>query len=186
MGCSDKRRRELRKSLAKDLARTLEAHGRMREDVARRRGRPPQPGELYLFTFLDDARAEWAILSRTCEEPPVLLAVAADLHPAVGSHDVAVEVIDGGPLTLRCGLEIHLEEADLTQALLVGLLPTDAVDRAREKLKSIHRGENIADQASFDTDFESEYQTWLQEVEAERALVLEQLAQARTLATNKR
>lgn len=172
-------RSELEKRLERDLAKTLKAHERLRQDVLRRRGRPPEPGELYLFTFFEEARTEWAIADRQAEEGAALVAVAADLHPAVGSRDLAVETVDGGPLTLRCGVELRLEEGDLDQAVLTGLLPAEAVERARRKLESIHRGELVAGESALDTDVESTYQSWLQELMEERAVLVEHLARCR-------
>ena len=92
------------------------------------------------------------------------LLVAADLHPLVGSTDVAVPAgAASGVMSLRCGFEVELGEAALGAAKRTGRLEPGDLERARRKRAQIEAGAVTGSVLERDTDGEPEYQDWLEE-----------------------
>ena len=102
--CRDRLRRHAR--------RALERWRRTREEIDRRRGQPPRPGEVFAFAATTDRAVLWAVLEHD-PQGPRLLVVAADMNPWTGRGDVEVDAeAPSGALTLRCGTAVWLAEED--------------------------------------------------------------------------
>ena len=73
-------------------------------ELERRRGRAPEPGEVFVLPETAELPVEWALLERHPMRRDLWLAVPVDVQPLAGSGDVAVpaEALSG-PLVLRCG-----------------------------------------------------------------------------------
>jgi hypothetical protein len=97
--------------------------------VQSRQGRPADVGDLFVLPEAGDFPLEWAVVARHPHRPGLFLVVPADTHPLVGSTDLAVPSgRSSGPLSLRCGLGVWLEEGHLRPALRSGVLESEDID----------------------------------------------------------
>ncbi len=150
---------------------TLEAHAqgaRTRAEIERREDPSPRPGDVYALAETAEQSVLWVVLAEVPghgpEGEPRYLLVAADLHPLVGSCDVAAPAgAAAGALCLRCGFDIELGAAALGAARRSGRLEGEALERARRKRAQIEAGAVSGSVLERDTDDEPEYQDWLEE-----------------------
>jgi hypothetical protein len=84
--------------------------------------------------------------------------VPADDHPFVGSADVTVpEDADFGPMTLRCGLGLWLNETQLSTQKRSGTIPTETVKRANKILSKIVASSLEGTSLQKETDCDPDY-----------------------------
>jgi tetratricopeptide (TPR) repeat protein len=104
--------------------------------VETRNGRPADVGDLFLLPQAGDSPLEWAIVAKHPHRPGLFLIVPADTNPLVGSTDLAVPAdCPSGPLSLRCGVGVWMDESFLQPELRSGALERKDIDRAR----NLHR-----------------------------------------------
>jgi tetratricopeptide (TPR) repeat protein len=119
-------------SPAELIRRTHAAAGSAARLVETRHGRPAAVGDLFLLPQDGGSPLEWAVLVSHPHRPGLLLVVPADTHPLVGSSDLAVPAgSPSGPLSLRCGFGVWLDDSFLRPELRSGALDQEDVDRAR-------------------------------------------------------
>ena len=162
----DERRSRLRKQVQEAQAR----RARSRAEAEARKDSPPRAGDVYVLPSTAQQAVLWALLDTVPSSVGQhfvlqhVVAVAADLHPWVGSADVAVpSQATCGALTLRCGFEVELDAEDLATARGAGSLPPDVLEAARHKRAELHAGRPIGSVLERDTDGDPEYQDWLRE-----------------------
>ena len=120
--------------------------------------RLPDLGELYVFPEAGDTPELWAVVDRDAEDSTRWFVVPADLHPMVGSADVAVGPEDPcGALSLRCRSGAWLRGEDFDSRQRAGRLTDEVVARVRDKRAELADGEPKGSAAQRDTDSEPEY-----------------------------
>jgi len=73
----------------------------LERELEQRRGRAPEPGEIFVLSETAELPVEWALLEA---RPKAFLAIPADTQPLAGSRDFALGAnVLSGPLVLRCG-----------------------------------------------------------------------------------
>jgi len=140
-------------------AASVAAAGSARSSAVARRSQPPGVGDRYLLPATSAFPVEWVLLERR-REPPAFLAVLADIHPLVGSADLAVPA---GDLRLRCRARVWLEERALDPALRAGALDRLTVEKARRRILELDRDPHAAAMAG-EVDSLLEYQDWQRDV----------------------
>ncbi len=155
----------------------LDRVARARAEAEKRRGQAPRPGQLFLITETiehDEHSIRWVVLERDSDSGRVLV-VPADLHPSVGSADVAIAADAAREaLSLRCGFAVWVEARRLEPELRVGLLRTEDLERARRKHAEVVGGALTGSFAQRETDREPEYQDWLEDAVAPAQAALEE------------
>ena len=160
--------------------KALDAYARARAGCERRRGQPPQPGDVFVLAETADFPVEWAVVERDPEDPDRFLAVAVDLNPLVGSTDVAVPAeTASGPLSIRCAVSAWLASERLESARRTALLEPDHLERVRRKRLTIEEGTPAGSLAAEATDDEPEYRDWVEVLDKARATLHGTLRQAR-------
>ncbi len=148
-------------------------------DVERRRGGPPEAGDLFVLSETQEHAVEWAILDRDPEDPSRLLAIPADANSLVGSCDVAVpEDAPRGCLSLRCGHAVWLDAGALEPGMRTGFLDRQTIARARRKRDGVERGAANGTVLERGVDGEAEYREWARTLEAARAAVPERRSES--------
>ena len=121
--------------LRRHARRVLARFGRTRDEIERRRGQPPRPGEVFAFAATAGCGVLWAVVDHDAGR---LLVVAADMGPQVGSGDVAVDAeAPSGALTLRCAIAAWLGERHFAAARRVSFLAPADLGRARHRRRAI-------------------------------------------------
>jgi len=157
---------------------TREAQGRYdraRDDLGHRKGGGPRPGDLFAFAETAEHSVLWLVLEAVLDAPSSesFLLLAADLHPAVGSTDMATPAESAcGSLSLRCAFEIWLETAAFEAAKHSGTLEPEVLEQARRKRAEIAAGTILGSSLERETDADPEYQDWLEEGPARAQAVL--------------
>ncbi len=163
-------------------AQAREGTVRGREERQTRRG-APAAGDVFRFAETAHLGVLWALVAVV--SPPRspqgdvdaksrrFLAVAADLSPLVASSDVAVPPGgEGGALSLRCGVEVWLDEADVGGASWTGSLDGGVLAEVRRKRAEIASGEVTGGLFARETDVDAEYRDWMEDgPEKARALM---------------
>ena len=132
-------RRDHRQRLRRATRAAQARHERARIEIERRKDRSPRPGDVVGFPGAAEQSVLWAVLERYSARG--FLLVAADLHPFVGSSDVAVSAEAAcGALSLRCGCVAWLDDEALGTAKRVSMLEPADLGRARRKRAQIEAG----------------------------------------------
>ena len=163
-------------ALLKERLRRQTGDARLRqaaveEEIDRRAGRPPDPGDLVIFSETSEHDVEWAILERDPRDPRRLLAVPADIYPLAGSADVAVAGGPRGALTLRCGHGVWIDAEALAPGHRTGFLSAEDLDRARRTRAAFERGSATGSVLARDVDGETDYLDLVEELERAREAV---------------
>ncbi len=139
------------------LAESVAAAARNRSAFTDRNRRPPALGDLYLLAATAQLPVEWALIARRPDRPSLVLAVPADSFPFLVGSDVEVPAGSAtGPLSLRCGFGVWLEESLFTPDLFVGALEPELCERAsRAVMETVE---------SSPGEESPEYQDWVREV----------------------
>ncbi|MCP4659784.1 MAG: hypothetical protein GY856_30645 [bacterium] len=134
-----------------------------RKEREKRRGVPPRTGDVFRFEETAELAVLWALVEHDAETRR-FLAIAADLNPLLASTDVAVppESVCGS-LSLRCGVEVRLDEGDFDGATWAGSLERAVVEQVREKREEIASGDVAGSLFARETDVDPEYQDWLED-----------------------
>lgn len=141
----------------------------------------PQPGAVYLFEETAELGVFWAVIEEDPEQERFLL-VAADGNLLVGSGDVAVPPGTGcGPLSLRCRFEVWLEEADFERATWTGFLDSTELERVLDKRARLAAGERVGSVLEQETDGDTEYEDWIDELKIAQAILRTQRTSGRDL-----
>ncbi len=144
-------------------AEALYGYGETLRFLSDRKGDAPCPGDLFLVEAAAEAPLEWLVIEEA--DPGNWKVIAADLCPMAGSADVTLsEEGWAGPVTLRCGVSTTLPAAALRPELRTGVVPPDAVEEVRRKVRAIRSGELRGTSWEQETDAEIEYQDWCSEV----------------------
>ncbi|MEE8523328.1 MAG: hypothetical protein V3T72_05305 [Thermoanaerobaculia bacterium] len=137
---------------------------RARAESAKRRDSVPRSGDLFVFAETAAAGVLWAVVEHHSATGH-LLVVPADLNRLVGSTDVAVPAdASGDALSVRCQLAVRLEAADFRSAKRTGVLEPGAVERIRRRRAEIETGGVFGSVLERETDVESDYRDWIEEV----------------------
>ncbi len=144
-----------------------------RKEREKRRSTAPRTGDVLRLDATADLGVLWALVEHEGRARQ-FLAVVADLSPLVGSSDVAVPPASaGGALSLRCAVEVWLDEGDLSAASLAGSLEHEVVEQVRRKRSEIVSGDVAGSLFARETDGDPEYRDWMEEgPEKAQALLL--------------
>ncbi len=154
--------------LRKSAGEARERSVRTRDEIARRSGQPPQPGEVFRIAATEELDVWWLIVERDPERGGYL-AVAADANLLAGSADVAVPATElCGAMTLRGDFGVRIDEPVLDSAVRVGVLDAAALDRVRQKRLDIARGSLVGSMFEEETDLDPEYLDWVRTLEQAR------------------
>ena len=182
---------------AKDRLERLTAEARQRslrsrEEREERHQAPATVGDVFRFDETAHLGVLWALVAVL--PPPRspqgdvdttgggFLAVAADLCPLVASPDVAVPPDgEGGVLSLRCGVEIRLDAADLDGASWSGELDDGVLAAVRRKRAEIASGEVEGGLFARETDVDAEYHDWMEDGPEKARVLMSQERPAKVL-----
>jgi hypothetical protein len=143
-----------------------QAQGRAQElaaELARRRGLPAEPGDLFVLPATSELPVEWAILERGTGGK--LLAVPADSGLPAGTADVEVPAdAPGGPLSLRCRFGVWLEGALFKPDLRSGVLAPETVAEALHRVRQVESGTLAGSPLGEEVDADPEYRDWIRDV----------------------
>ena len=78
----------LRRRLEALAAQAQDRSARRAAELGRRRGLPPEPGDVFVLPTTAELPVEWVVLERRSETSGKLLVVPADTHPLAGTADV--------------------------------------------------------------------------------------------------
>jgi len=148
-------------------------------ELERRRGRAPEPGEVFVLPETAELPVEWALLERHPMRRDLWLAVPADVQPLAGSGDVAVpaEALSG-PLVLRCGHWVWIGASRLRPELRTGLLDAERLDAARTLQRALADGCLEPTPLGEENDRDPELLAWEQDVLRPARAALEALHDA--------
>lgn len=133
--------------------------------LARRTGRPIEPGDLCVLPATAAYPVEWAIVERGFDDPGRLLAVPADTFPPVGTGDVEVPESDpAGPLRLRCRHALWVGEATLGPARRTGVLAPRWLREAGARHDALAAGTLPPSSLAEEMEADPEYRDWEQDV----------------------
>lgn len=127
--------------------------------------RPPEPGDLVLFSETATLPVEWAVLGSDPGRPGLVLVVPADTNPKAGTADIEVSEESAiAPLTLRCGFGVWIGEARLRTARRTDVLDPQDVAAARQVWEARERGEPVGSLLAEEVDADPEYRDWIEDV----------------------
>lgn len=139
-------------------AASLTAAATARASSEARRNRPPAVGDRCLLPATAAFPVEWVLIDQ-CSAPPAFLAVLADIHPLLGSTDLAAAQ---GSLRLRCRARIWLDPGALTTATIAGALDQITVERVRRRIQELDREADPEPPGEIESSLE--YQDWQRDV----------------------
>lgn len=143
-------------SEGEDLRAVLE------RELEQRRGRAPEPGEIFVLSETAELPVEWALLEA---RPKAFLAIPADTQPLAGSRDFALGAnVLSGPLVLRCGHAAEIAASRLRPELRTGLLDPHSLAAARSLQAALAAGTAAEDPLGEEVDRDPEYRDWVEEV----------------------
>jgi hypothetical protein len=143
-------------SEGEDLRAALE------RELNRRRGRAPEPGEIFVLSETAELPVEWVLLEA---RPKAFLAIPADSQPLAGSRDFALGAnVLSGPLVLRCGHAVEIAASRIRPELRTGLLDPHSLAAARSLQAALAAGTAAEDPLGEEVDRDPEYRDWVEEV----------------------
>lgn len=152
---------------ARDRHRLLEraVQAQFARAEAESHGRSPRTGDVFGLPATAELSVLWAWIDTTAdgsEERAVL--VAADLHPGLGSADLAAPPgASCGAVSLRCAVEIEMPVDALQEAILSGSLPMQTLESARLKRAQVADGTLRGSRSARDMDGDPQYRDWMDE-----------------------
>lgn len=133
----------------------LAEESKLAAELERRRGKPPQAGDVYVLPGESLEEFEW-VLVETDDEG--FVAVPADAHPLTGRGDLVLDAdAPCGDLRLRCGSSLWIGADLLVGGRRTGFLDPEDLGEVRRRLRDPNAGEILDDE---DPDYES----WIQDV----------------------
>lgn len=161
-------------------SRTLEAsarEGHAAAALARRRGRPIEPGDLCVLPATAAYPVEWAVVERGLDDPGQLLAVPADTFPPVGTGDTEIPESDpAGPLRLRCRHALWVNEETFGKARRTGVLAARWLREAGARHEALEAGPLPPASLAEEMEADPEYRDWERDVLAPARAALEREA----------
>jgi hypothetical protein len=152
-----------RRRLEALAAQAQDRSAKLAADLARRRGLPAGPGDLFVLPATADLPVEWAILEGGAGGK--LLAVPADSGPPAGTADVEVPAdAPSGPLSLRCRFGVWLDGGLFQSDLRSGVLAPETVAEALRRVRQIESGTLDRSPLAEEVDVDPEYLDWIQDV----------------------
>jgi hypothetical protein len=149
-------------------SRTLEAsarEGHITAALARRSGRPIEPGDLCVLPATAAYPVEWALVERGLDDPGQLLAVPADTFPPAGTGDVEIPESDpAGPLRLRCRQALWVNEKAFEQARRTGVLAARWLREAGARHEALEAGPLPPASLAEEVEADPEYRDWERDV----------------------
>lgn len=143
-------------SPADDLRAVLE------RELEQRRGRGPEPGEIFVLPETAELPVEWALLEARRKS---FLAIPVDTQPLAGSRDFALGPhVLSGPLSLRCGHAVEIATTRLRPELRTGLLDLHSLAAVRSLQAALANGTAAKDPMGEEVDRDPEYRDWVEEV----------------------
>jgi len=134
----------------------------LERELEQRRGRAPEPGEIFVLSETAELPVEWALLEA---RPKAFLAIPADTQPLAGSRDFALGAnVLSGPLVLRCGHAAEIAASRLRPELRTGLLDPHSLAAARSLQAALAAGTAAEDPLGEEVDRDPEYRDWVEEV----------------------
>ncbi len=134
----------------------------LERELEQRRGRAPEPGEIFVLSETAELPVEWALLEA---RPKAFLAIPADTQPLAGSRDFALGAnVLSGPLVLRCGHAAEIATSRLRPELRTGLLDPQSLAAARSLQSALAAGTAEEDPLGEEVDRDPEYRDWVEEV----------------------
>ena len=134
-------------------------------ELARRRGEPPSPGDLFVARATRDFPVEWLVVERDRRSPERLRVLLADASPILGSADFAVPAAAGsGRLSLRCRYGAWIAAGDLDPGLRSGAVGADVVAQALHRCRELAQGP--VNLPGAEDESEQEYRDWVDDVVA--------------------
>ncbi len=156
-------------SKGEDLRAVLE------RELEERRGRAPEPGEIFVLSETAELPVEWALLEA---RPKSFLAIPADTQPLAGSRDFALGAnVLSGPLVLRCGHAAEIAASRLRPELRTGLLDPRSLTAAKSLQAALANGTAAEDPVGEEVDRDPEYRDWVVEVLDPARSVLTELSE---------
>ena len=156
--------RERLEQIRRATAEAVETYRVRQAATAAAAGRPPAPGDVYLFPGPAALDLSWVVVAGP-EEDGLLFAVPADGHPLAGLSDVVVDSSAAGPLVLRCGHGLWVHPDALRPEWRVGTLEERHVRRAGRKLAQVAAGTLEGTAAQWEAEANPDYEGWLAEVD---------------------
>ena len=155
----------LRRGLEALATQARDRSTRMKAELQRRRGLPPEPGDVFVLPATAELPVEWVVLERRSGASGKLLVVPADTNPLAGTADVevAAEAL-GGPLTLRCGFAVRLDARLFDPELRSGVVGPETVALALQRCREVESGTLEASPLAEEVDVAPDYLDWLREV----------------------
>jgi hypothetical protein len=122
------------------------------------------PGVCFVVALPQPIDLQWVVTHEHPERPELVYLVPADHGPWVGSADVVVPSTEAVPLVLRCGEGLWLERRHLPPDCCVGTIPAETLQKARRVLAQLVRGSLTGDPDQEETDWDSDYEDWLETI----------------------
>jgi hypothetical protein len=159
---------ERRERLRQETGRALQRLGELQAGLRRRGKEPPRAGDLYALPAAAAFPVEWLVVESAGRAGRVLV-VPADTNPLVGSADVEVPAGSvGGPLSLRCRFGEAVDAEVLATGKRTGLVDRRFVEQVLRKRRALAAAERTGEPAGSaldrETDEESAYREWIEEV----------------------
>ncbi|MCP4656992.1 MAG: hypothetical protein GY856_16395, partial [bacterium] len=172
-----------RERLGRRIEEAMIGYDHAQAECQRRREQPPRPGDLFVCPATADFAVQWAVIDRDPRDERLVYVVPADIHPLIGSADVAAPAgSTSGALSLRCGFELRIETGTFDPEMRTGFLESEVLDRARHKRAEIERGHLSSSVPERETDTEPEYQDWAENVLAQAQAALRENVRRRATA----
>ena len=134
----------------------------LERELEQRRGRAPEPGEIFVLPETAELPVEWVLLEARRK---AFLAIPVDTLPLAGSRDFALGPhVLSGPLSLRCGHAVEIAAARLRPELRTGLLDPHSLAAVRSLQAALANGTAEVDPMGEEVDRDPEYRDWVEEV----------------------
>lgn len=157
----DRESKRERRRIATEAA--VAALAERRRHAERAAGKPPRPGDVFLFRRTAVFPVEWVVADDRAEDGR-RFTVPLDDFPLAGSRDVELAApAPGGAAVVRCDPGVWLEEAAFEGELRTGVLAAEDLERVREKRAAIVAGRLSSSFLEKDVDADPEYRQWCDE-----------------------
>lgn len=124
-----------------------------------------QPGDVFSLSATAELSVLWAWIDTTSDGSDArAVLVAVDLHPWLGSADVAAPSgASCGALSIRCAIQVEVCTEGLHEVSRAGSLPMQTLQSARLKRTQVADGTLRGSRKARDTDEDPEYRDWMDE-----------------------
>ena len=151
----------------------LTEEAKLAAELERRRGEPPQAGDVYALPGESLEELEWALVEADGEG---FVAVPADVHPLTGRGDVVLDAdAPCGDLRLRCASSLWIGADLLAGGRRTGFLDAEDLGQVRRRLRRPDADGEILD------DEDPDYEGWIQDVVRPALAALKERGERRTV-----